>query len=168
MQYRIATNLADIFSRSKKTGDVPANWHDTNISPVFTKGKPDDPANYRPISLTSFASKLLEHIIHKSIMDHLDYRDLLSNVQHGVRRECSCETQLASVIQDLVSSVGSRCQTDAIILDFSKAFDMVTHKFLFYKLDCYWISGETLAWNNNFLSCHHQSVILDGTTFWYP
>ena len=73
------SNLTDIFRRSLKAGDVPADWRDANISPVFKKGKLDDPVNYRPISLTSIASKLLKHIVHKSMMDRLDYRDLLSN-----------------------------------------------------------------------------------------
>ena len=88
--------------------------------------------------------------------------NLLSNFQHSFRKECSCELQLALVIQDL-ASVGSSCQTDAIMLDFSKAFDKVPHKCLLYKLGCYGITGQTLAWFNNFLCCRHQSVILDGT-----
>ena len=68
---------------------------------VFKKDRPDDPANYRPISLTSIASKLLEHIVDKAVMDHLDQLHLLSNVQHGFHKERSCETQLSAVIQDL-------------------------------------------------------------------
>ena len=91
----IAPILADIITRSLKTGDVPADWRDVNISPIFKKGKPNDPTNYHPRSLTSIASKLLELIIHKSIMDHLDCHSILSNLQHSDRKERSCETQLA-------------------------------------------------------------------------
>ena len=85
---------------------MPPDWKDANISPVFKKGRPDDPANYRSISLTSIASKLLEHIVHKAMMDHLDQLHLLSNVQHGFRKERSFETQLSAVIQDIAYSLG--------------------------------------------------------------
>ena len=74
----IAPILVDIFKRSR---DVQADRLDANISTVFMKGQPDDPANY-PISLISTASELLEHMFHKSFRDHLDYRDLLSDFQH--------------------------------------------------------------------------------------
>ena len=95
-------------------------------------------------------------------MDHLDSHSLLSNLQHGFRKERSCETQLASVIQDISSAVGSSQQIDAIILDFSKAFDTVPHQRLLYKLSRYGIRGATLQWIRHFLSDRHQSVVLDG------
>ena len=94
------------------------------------------PANYRHISLTSIACKLPVHIVHMSIMDHLDYSDLLSTLHHGLRIDRSCETQLALVVQDLESSVVSSCQTDAVILDFSEAFDTAFRKRLLYKAGC--------------------------------
>ena len=122
----VASPLAEIFRRSLQTDDVPADWKDANISPVFKKGRPDDPANYRPISLTSITSKLLEHIVHKAVMNHLDQLHLLSNVQHRFCKERSCETQLSAVIQDIAYTLGLSQQVDAIILDFSKAFDTAT------------------------------------------
>ena len=140
----IAPPRTEIFRRSLQTGDVPPDWRDAIISPVFNKGGPDDPANYRPISLTSIASKLLEHIVHKAVMDHLDNLHLLSNVQHGFRKECSCETQLSTVIQDNGYSLELSQQVDAIILDFSKVFDTVPRHRLLYKLSQYGIRGNTL------------------------
>jgi ribonuclease P/MRP protein subunit RPP40 len=97
-------------------------------------------------------------------MNHLENNNLLSSVQHGFRRERSCETQLTTVVQDIASTVGKSRQVDAAILDFSKAFDTVPHQRLLYKLDCYGIRGETLRWISNFLTNRSQSVILDGTT----
>jgi hypothetical protein len=160
----IAPIPAYIFTKSLETGDLPDDWREANISPIFKKGKREDPANYRPISLTSISSKLLEHIVHRATMNHLENNNLLSSVQHGFRRERSCETQLTTVVQDIASTVGKSRQVDAAILDFSKAFDTVPHQRLLYKLDCYGIRGETLRWISNFLTNRSQSVILDGTT----
>ena len=53
---------------------------------AFKRGDEDSPANYRPISLTCICSKLLEHIITKSIMSHLEHHNLLYHLQHGFRR----------------------------------------------------------------------------------
>ena len=77
-------------------------------------------------------------------MDHLDHLHLLSNVQHGFRKERSYETQLSAVIQHIAYSLGLSQQVDAIILDFSKTFDTVPHHRLLYKLGQYGIRGNTL------------------------
>ena len=113
----VAPPLAEIIRRSLQTGDVPPDWKDANILPVFKKGRPDDPANYRPISLSSIASKLQGHIVCKAVMDHFDQLHLLCNVQHGFRKERSCETQLSAVIPDIAYSLGLSQQGDVIILN---------------------------------------------------
>ena len=56
--------------------------------------------NYRPVSLTCVPCKLLEHIVCSNIMAHLDEHKLLSDKQHAFRKWHSCETQLATVIND--------------------------------------------------------------------
>ena len=62
-----ATELAEgptcIFQRSVDTGLLPEDWGHANITPVFKKGNKHLAENYRPVSLTSVSSKLLEHII---------------------------------------------------------------------------------------------------------
>ena len=67
-----------LFQNSLDQGIVPDDWKKANIVPVFKKGYKQLPENYRPISLTSISSKLLEHIIHTNIMIHLDTNNLLS------------------------------------------------------------------------------------------
>ena len=83
-----------LFQASLTRGIVPDDWLHANIIPVFKKGDRAKAENYRPISLTSIACKLLEHIIHSSIMDFLDDNSILSDFQHGFRHGRSCETQL--------------------------------------------------------------------------
>ena len=60
--------LCDIFSTSVKLGSIPSRWKEANICSVFKKGNKNDPANYRPISLTCVCCKILEHIIHSHVM----------------------------------------------------------------------------------------------------
>ena len=61
-----------LFQASLDQGVVPSDWKTANIVPVFKKGDKTLVENYRPISLTSITSKILEHIIHTSIMDHFE------------------------------------------------------------------------------------------------
>ena len=66
--------------------------------------------------------------MYSSIMAHLDCHKLLSEFQHGFRKQCSCETVIVNNPHDFTSSLKAGNQLDAIVLDFSKAFNRVPHK----------------------------------------
>src|SRR6218665_1274627 len=53
--------LAQIFNKSMQMGDVPQEWRDALIVPLFKKGNRSDPGNYRPVSLTSVVCKARGH-----------------------------------------------------------------------------------------------------------
>ena len=92
------------------------------VVPIFKKGEKHVPLNYHPVSLTSKACKVLEHIVHSSVMRHFDKNQILTNNQHGFRARRSCETQLISLIQEIASNMTRKGQTDVILLDFAKAW----------------------------------------------
>ena len=94
------------------------------------------------------------------MMKHLELNNILHPLQHGFRTNYSCETQLLSLFQDLASNSS---QIDLIIMDFSKAFDKVPHRRLYYKLDWYGIRGNTREWILDFLSGMSQSVVPEGS-----
>ena len=131
----IAPVLRFIFQQSINTGDLPDDWRKANISPIFKKGATTDPANYRPISLTSVCCKLLEHIIDSNLMRHLEKYNILSDAQHAFRKSRSTESQLILTIHDLTKNLDDRTTTDIAILDFSKVFDVVPHQRLLTKLN---------------------------------
>ena len=77
--------------------------------------------------LPQFLVNSLEHIVHSNIMDFLDQLNYLSPFQHGFRQKRSCESQLLTTLRDFSSCLNSNGQKDAVLLDFSKAFDKVDH-----------------------------------------
>jgi len=156
----IAPALTHIYQTSLDTGTVPTDWRTANIVPIFKKGDKSKSSNYRPVSLTAICSKMLEHIIHSNVMDHLTYYNILSD---RFRARRSCETQLFVTIQELAKTQSEGKQIDAILLDFSKAFDKVPHNRLLLKLDHYGIRGNTLQWVRHFLTDRTQQVLLEGT-----
>ena len=161
---QIAPILTTLFSLSLKTGKIPDDWRYASVCPAFKKGDKNNPINYRPISLTCIICKLLEHVVTSSIMKHLEYNNILYDLQHGFRSSRSCETQLVSFIQDLAKSSDKNIQTDLIIMDFAKAFDKVSHKHLMYKISYYGINCNAFHWIKDFLTDRTQTVILEGET----
>ncbi|KAK6182069.1 hypothetical protein SNE40_009833 [Patella caerulea] len=75
----LAPVLTQLFQLSLDTGQTPKDWRDARVVPIFKKGEKHQPANYRPVSLTSIICKILEHIVHSSIMDHLDQHRILQS-----------------------------------------------------------------------------------------
>ena len=113
---KLATELgpifAHLFQQSIDSGEIPKEWTLANISPLFKKGDRSLACNYRPVSLTCVPSKLLEHIVCSNIMAHLDEHKLLSDKQHAFRKWHSCETQLATVINDWAKILDNKGQVD--------------------------------------------------------
>ena len=132
------------------------------IAPVFKKGDKHLPENYRPVSLTCIASKLLEHIICCHLLNHLDKHNVLTSLNHGFRAGYSCETQLVITAHDLLEAFDNDTQSDVLVLDFSKAFDTVPHRKLLSKLEAYGIHGPILHWIANFLTQRKMSVVVEG------
>ena len=159
----VAPILTMIFQSSLETGVVPLDWRKANVTPVYKKGAHYDPANYRPVSLTSVSCKTMEHIIVRALMSHLDENNILCKQQHGFRRGRSCETQLIEFVEALNRHMAEGRESEAIILDFAKAFDKVNHSLLTHKLHCYGIQGGVNQWISGFLSNRQQAVVVNGT-----
>ena len=85
LSHHISPILEIIFNKSLQTGQVPNDWKEANVAPIFKKGDKHNPSNYRPISLTCIISKCMEHILVSNIMQHLDSNKILYALQHGFR-----------------------------------------------------------------------------------
>ena len=85
----------------------------------------------------------------KNMMEHLENNKIIYDWQHGFQTKRSTETQLVTLIHELGENLDNRKQTDITVLDFSKAFDKVSHQLLSIQLDYYGIRGSTLRWTNS-------------------
>ena len=150
-----------IYQKSLDTGRVPKDWSTAYVCPLFKKGDTRLASNYRPISLTSILCKVLEHIVTTNVVSHMDQYNLLCDLQHGFRSKRSCETQLVTLIEDLMRNSLAGSETEIVLLDFSKAFDKVNHRKLLLKLHRYGIRGPSLKWIQAFLSGRTQTAVLE-------
>ena len=104
----------------------------------------------------------MESIIHDSISNFLLSNNLLSKHQHGFIKNRSTLTCLLSSLKNWLSSLDLAKSTDAIYIDFAKAFDTVTHEKLLHKLTSYGIRGKLHLWISAWLSNRTQSVCIEG------
>ena len=155
--------LQIIFSKSLNSGECPLDWRSANVTPIHKKGSRTDSSNYRPVSLTSQVCKVLETIVRKHIIAHLADNDILSDKQHGFREGRSCLTNLLETLETWTEILDDRNGIDVAYLDFRKAFDLVSHQHLIYKMSKYGIKDKVLGWVASFLDQRTQKVVIRGT-----
>ena len=159
----------DIICRLSVTSGVfPAIWKRANIIPVFKKGSKKLPDNYRPVSLLSICSKILEKVVWEELLRAC--LPALPSSQHGFLPQRSCITNLACFMEHCWTSLSGGSQTDTIYTDYSSAFTSVSHRLLLHKLRCSFnLSGTALDWIESYLNRRSQRVIVDGKySEWSP
>ena len=156
--------LKIIFEESLSQGKLPDCWKWANIVPLYKKGSKENPLNYRPVSLTSVVSKILERLIRKQWVDYLEENELVTQKQFGFRKGRSCVTNLLSFYTRVSESIQERDGwVDSIYLDFKKAFDRVPHRRLIWKIrNNGGIQGKVLQWMEDFLSNRKMRTVLRG------
>lgn len=82
MAEQCSSYLVVIYKKCLFSGSIPEVWITANVSAIFKKGERFKASNYRPVSLTCIACKMLEHIIVTNIMNHLDSHKILTDSQH--------------------------------------------------------------------------------------
>ena len=117
-----ATNIAPyvttIYQKSYEVGSVADDWVMAVITPLFKKGDKSFSVSYRPVSLTSVTYKLMEHILFKHVMQHLEKYSILVDYQQGFRQKRSRESQLVTTIEDITKHLENKEQVYMLILDF--------------------------------------------------
>ena len=141
-------------------GEVPADWRIAGVTSVFKKGKKEDPGNYSPVSFTSIPGKLMEQLILGA--RHIKDNRFIMGSQHDFTKRKSCLTNLVAFYDVITSWVDGGRAVDLVYLDFSKAFDTVSHSILAAKLRKCGLDDQVVRLILNWLKERSQRVVVNG------
>ena len=138
-----------------------------NVIPVYKKSDKQKVGNYRPVSLLCICGKVMERAIYNVIFPEI--KSKLYHLQHGFIKGRSTPTQLLTVFHEISAAMDNAGQVDMIYLDYSKAFDSVSHKLLLHKIQSFGIHSNLLNWFEAYLTGREQRVVVDGVNSdWLP
>lgn len=154
----LAKPLCYIINSCFNEGSFPNILKLSKIICLFKKGDPKSILNYRPISLLSVFSKIIEKILAKRITTFLENNNILSNSQHGFREKRSTLSALCGILDFIYKQLDKNNKVMAVFIDLTKAFDCVDHEILLKKLNIYGLRGNCHKLLKNYLSSRKQFV----------
>jgi len=165
----IAESLSIIFERSWRKGEVPEDWRKASVTPVFKKGKKEDPGNYRLVSLTSIPGKMMGQIILEVIINQVEEKKAIRGSQQGFSKGKSNLTNMIAFYDGMTGWVDEGRAVDVVYLDFSKAFNTVSHNILLGKLRKCGLDEWSVRWIEIWLNGRTQRVVFSGAeSSWRP
>jgi len=149
----IKANLLYLLNASWQSGVIPNKWKHSIIKPILKPNKnKNDLLSYRPISLTSTFSKILEKLVVNRLNWFLDKNNLMNTNQAGFRKTFSTSDPVIRLKYEADFAIKTGNITVAILIDFTRAFDLLWVDGLIMKMMNLHISGNMLKWIRNFLT----------------
>jgi hypothetical protein len=160
----IVESLTYIFNLAIDKNVFPHALKEAKVIPLPKCKDTSDVNNYRPISLLSVLSKILEKHTHKYLSRYLEFHTLIHPLQSGFRSRHSCASALALLTNKWLDSINSFKLSGVTFLDLTKAFDLVDHSLLLQKLSFYLKDSNALLFFRSFLENRTQRVLVHGST----
>jgi hypothetical protein len=123
------------------SGNFPDRLKYAEVKPLFKNGEKNNPSNYRPISLLTSFSKIIEKIIYRRLYQHISVNNILTNEQFGFRPQSSTTKAFFTLIIEILEDFSNKKIVGGVFCDLKKAFDSVNHNLLLSKLQFYGVRG---------------------------
>ena len=158
----VSKPLTLICNASLEKGIFPQIWKFTRVTPIYKTGSKTDVNNYRPISVLSAVSRILEKIVHDQLLEYLKGYNKLCLNQFAFQKLHNTVMCLLNVIDPWLKSSDEGKINLSIFLDLEKAFDTVDHATLLLKLRKYGITSTSYNWFTSYLTNREQFCHWDG------
>ena len=153
-----AAAIADIVNTSFRYNKFPERWKKAVIIAIPKTELPLTPADYRPISLLSVLSKIIEKLAAKQIIQYLTQHKLFDECQSGYRKCHSPGTALLEITDYIFQGLDNSEIAILVLLDYSRAFDCANHDIILAKLKSIGFSNCALNWIHSYLTDRLQRV----------
>ena len=154
----LLTEVTFMYNLSIETSIFPCDWKRALVVPIPKAGNLTKVQNYRPISLLPLPGKILEKLVHGQLSTYLESEFLLSDKQHGFRKNHSTTHATAQFTNYVSKHMDSGVPTLAAYIDFKKAFDCVQHPVLLAKLAQFGLNRPGIEWVRSYLVGRKQKV----------
>ena len=145
--------LLATFNSMWETGTFPDAWREATVIPILKAGKSGlDPLHYRPISLTSSLSKLMEKMVNVRLSWFLEYHGVFTNAQCGFRKHRSSVDHILALDTEVRACFSEKKHLGAVFFDIEAAYDTVLRQSILRKVFRYGIRGRMGLFIKNFLS----------------
>ena len=155
----LSTVICDIINSSILEGVYPTSWKLAKVLPLYKSGCKSELNNYRPISVLSCVSKVMERHVHCSFYKFLQDNELICVEQSGFRPKHSCQTCLTSLLNSCICDINDGRLIGLITIDLRKAFDLLDLDVLLSKLIIYGCSTDAIKWFSSYLNGRSQKVL---------
>ncbi|XP_065658485.1 uncharacterized protein LOC136083001 [Hydra vulgaris] len=139
-------------------GNFPERLKLARVIPIHKEGDRSNISNYRPISVLSIFSNILERIIFNRVYNYFNYNNLFHDNQYGFRKGSSTEHAIIQFIHNISESFYKSQYTLGVFIDLSKAFDTVNHRILIKKIKHYGLNNKIIKWFKSYLTNRKQLV----------
>ena len=164
--------LTYVYNLTFLTGKIPKFLKIALVTPIFKANESNLFENYRPISVLTCFSKLLEKLMYKRLYNYVEKQKILTKHQYGFCRNRSTEHAILELTDKISNAMDEGKYTMGVFLDLSKAFDTVHYEILLKKLQHYGVRGICLEWFKDYLHGrtqivkfkHHRSIEMNVTT----
>jgi hypothetical protein len=157
----LAAPISHMINQSFSQGVFPSIFKVSKIIPIYKSGSTELCNNYRPISLLSNLSQILEKAMHKRLYEYLEKFDIIYKLQFGFRKHHSTNHALVNLITSVREILDKGEYACGVFLDLQKAFDTVNQNILLEKLAVYGIRGVCHKWFTSYLHGRKQFVTID-------
>ena len=155
--------LTKLINKCFISGHFPKCFKTGRVIQIFKSGIRTDPSNYRPITTLPYLSKVFETAMCNRLYSYFDKFSLFTCSQYGFRKGLSTCDALTNLTNSIYSSLNFKNHHMNVSIDYSKAFDTVSHSILLKKMEKYGIRGNALRLFENYLSGRKQYVDLNGS-----
>ena len=153
----ISLSLSHVINLTIIEGVLPVDFKTARVTPIYKgQGSLTEPGNYRPISVVSTITKLLETAVKEQLMNYLTVNNIITDVQFAYIKNMSTQFALHVLVDDFLKNINNGKMNGLVQLDLQKGFDTLSHPILIHKLRCYGFTDNSLCWFRSYLENRTQ------------